>query len=167
MPRPQNDKEVTLSVLDRLIDADPRNNAGDEYRTRAQSVRELKNSVRRDLEWLLNTRRIAIEPDEELRELNKSAYMFGLPDFTAMSMANPKDQSKLMRTLQTTIKLFEPRLGSVRIQAMENNESLSRTLRFRIEGLLMMDPAPELVSFDTVLELTKGEYQVKGEANAG
>jgi hypothetical protein len=32
---------------------------------------------------------------------------------------------------------------------------------------LMMRPNPEQVSFDTVLELTSGQYQVKGEANAG
>jgi predicted component of type VI protein secretion system len=29
--------------------------------------------------------------------------------------------------------------------------------------MLKMDPAPERVSFDTVLELTKGEYAIKGE----
>jgi hypothetical protein len=29
-----------------------------------------------------------------------------------------------------------------------------------------MDPAPEHVSFDTVLQLTSGEYQVKGEPGA-
>jgi predicted component of type VI protein secretion system len=34
-------------------------------------------------------------------------------------------------------------------------------LRFRIEGLARIDPAPEQVTFDTVLELTSGEYQVK------
>jgi type VI secretion system protein ImpF len=35
-------------------------------------------------------------------------------------------------------------------------------LRFQIEGLLIMDPAPEHISFDTVLQLASGEYQVKG-----
>ena len=34
-------------------------------------------------------------------------------------------------------------------------------------GLLLMDPAPEHVSFDTVLELTTGDYVVKGDADAG
>jgi len=36
-------------------------------------------------------------------------------------------------------------------------------LRFQIQGLLRIDPAPERVTFDTVLELTSGEYQVKGD----
>jgi type VI secretion system protein ImpF len=36
-------------------------------------------------------------------------------------------------------------------------------LRFQIEALLKMDPAPEQVLFDTLLQLNSGEYQVKGE----
>jgi type VI secretion system protein ImpF len=40
-------------------------------------------------------------------------------------------------------------------------------LRFQIEGLLDMDPAPERISFDTVLQLSSGEYQVKGDPSAG
>jgi type VI secretion system protein ImpF len=35
-----------------------------------------------------------------------------------------------------------------------------------IEGLLRIDPSPEHVSFDTSLELTNGEYHVKGDAGA-
>jgi type VI secretion system protein ImpF len=52
----------------------------------------------------------------------------------------------------------------VRIVPLEETAHGTRTLRFRIEGLLIMDPAPEHVSFDTVLELTSGEYEVR---NAG
>ncbi|MBK9169573.1 MAG: type VI secretion system baseplate subunit TssE [Bryobacterales bacterium] len=166
MPRPSNESEVTQSIFDRLIDHDPRNNAGDEYRTRAQSVRDLKNAVRRDLEWLLNSRRVAIPPDERLKEVNRSLYVYGLPDFTALSLSDPRDHNKLMRNLQSIIQIFEPRLLNPHIATMESSDSHSRTLRFRIEGLLRMDPSPEHVSFDTVLELTSGEYEVKGDADA-
>jgi len=152
---------VTLSVLDRLID-----NTGDGPATlsRSESVRLLKDGLRRDLEWLLNTRRIAVPPDESLREVNKSLYIYGLPDFTAYALNSPKDQSKLVRFLQSTVKLFEPRLANVRIIPLESMAGKTRTLRFRIEGMLLMDPAPEHVSFDTVLELTSGGYEVQ---NAG
>ncbi len=77
---------------------------------------------------------------------------------------SPKDQSKLVRFLQSTVKLFEPRLANVRIIPLESMAGKTRTLRFRIEGMLLMDPAPEHVSFDTVLELTSGGYEVQ---NAG
>src|SRR5579862_6814953 len=161
MARPPADPAaaVTLSTLDRLIDGDP-GNSSEASPTRSQSVRQLKEALRRDLEWLLNTRRIAVPPDESLKELNRSVYVYGLPDFTAYSLKNPKDQAKLVRFLHTTVKLFEPRLANMRVVPLDEIAA-TRTLRFRIEGLLMMDPSPERVSFDTVLELTRGEYEVR------
>ena len=36
----------------------------------------------------------------------------------------------------------------------------------RSKALLDMDPAPELITFDTVLQLSSGEYQVGGEHGA-
>src|SRR5207302_1846366 len=54
------ERTVQWSVLDRLIDTDPHSPAEPSF-TWAQSVRELKRALRRDLEWLLNTRRI-VEP---------------------------------------------------------------------------------------------------------
>jgi type VI secretion system protein ImpF len=162
MPRASTDfaTAVTLSTLDRLIDEDPDTSA-EPYLSRSESVRKLKDSLRRDLEWLLNTRRIAVPPDESLDEVNRSLYVYGLPDFTAFSLSSPKDQAKLVRLLQATLKLFEPRLANVKIVPLEGDAKGTRTLHFRIEGLLIMDPAPEHVSFDTVLELTRGQYEVQ------
>jgi type VI secretion system protein ImpF len=154
---------VTLSTLDRLIDEDPTVSV-EVMATRSHSVRQLKEGVRRDLEWLLNTRRIAESPDESLKELNGSVYVFGLPDFTAYSLNSPKDRAKLVRVLHATVKTFEPRLANIRVVPLEEAIPGTRTLRFRIEGLLLMDPVPEHVFFDTVLELTSGEYEVR---NAG
>ena len=158
-----NNAAVTLSILDRLIDEDPRISV-EPIPSRTQSVRQLKDGLRRDLEWLLNTRRVAVPPEDSLKEVNQSLYVYGLPDFTHYGLNSPKDQVKLIRHLQTTVKIFEPRLANVRIVPQETLSGATRTLRFRIEGMLVMDPAPEHVSFDTVLELTSGGYEVR---NAG
>jgi type VI secretion system protein ImpF len=159
MARTRSDRASTLSVFERLIDYEPLNPKGTPL-THGQSVRQLRESVRRDLEWLLNTRLVAIPPDERLKELNRSAYVYGLPDFTAYSLSNPEDQNKLVRQLQTAIKNFEPRLARVRVAPLDDSALRTRTLRFRIEALLLMDPAPEHISFDTVLELSSGQYEV-------
>jgi len=58
------------------------------------------------------------------------------------------------------VKQFESRLANVRVLPVEETATGTRSLHFRIEGLLLMDPAPEHISFDTVLELTSGEYEV-------
>jgi type VI secretion system protein ImpF len=166
MARTPTDVAITLSVLDRLIDQDPRAST-EAPAPRAQSVRQLKAAVKRDLEWLLNSRRIADEPPESLHELTRSLYTYGLPDFSAYAIGSARDQTKLIRELQAAVKFFEPRLANVRIVPVELTTTGTRKVRFRIEGLLLMDPAPEHISFDTVLQLNNGEYQVKGEPDAG
>jgi type VI secretion system protein ImpF len=162
MARTDPDLAVGASLLDRLIDRDPRNPA-DPPSSRSQSVRQLKASLRRDLEWLLNTRRSPDAVPESYAELHRSLHNYGLPDATATSLSSPRARQRLLQHIEQTIDIFEPRLTGVRVRALENGASGMRVLRFQIEALLRMDPAPEQIRFDTVLQLTSGEYQVKGE----
>jgi type VI secretion system protein ImpF len=166
MVRGQGDVTVTLSILDRLIDWEPKNQV-EAPLSRAQSVRVMKNSVRRDLEWLLNSRSVAFDPDEALREVNRSLYVYGLPDFSSYAAASAADQAKLLREIQGAIKLFEPRLADLRIIPVEVPGSGLKEFKLRIEALLRMDPSPEPVSFDTVIELKSGVCRISGGANAG
>jgi type VI secretion system protein ImpF len=166
MARTPGDVTVTLSVLDRLIDREPKSQT-EAPLTRSQSVRILKAAVQRDLEWLLNTRRIFEEPDESLKEVNRSLYVYGLPDFSQYTMASAPDQAKLQRQLLAAIKTFEPRLANVRLVPVEVAESGIQQLRLRIEAMLLMDPAPEPVSFDTVIGLKSGNCRISGGPNAG
>jgi type VI secretion system protein ImpF len=74
---------------------------------------------------------------------------------------------RLVRQVETAVATFEPRLAGVKVTLVDGGgNTVDRLLRFQIEGLLKMDPAPEQVSFDTVLQLMSGEYQVKGEPGA-
>src|SRR5438105_9261786 len=155
-----DDVTVTQSVLDRLIDREP-NLASDPATTRAQSVRQLKASLRRDLEWLLNTRRNAEEAAAALAEVTRSLHNFGLPDFSRFG-DSIRDRNQLMLELESTVALFEPRLRDIRVTVLDAPASSrgTRLVHFQIEGMLQMDPTPEQVSFDTVLQLTSGEYQI-------
>jgi len=67
----------------------------------------------------------------------------------------------MVREMEAAIAIFEPRLKRAKVK-MEPIEGNSRSVQFVIEGMLCMDPAPEPVRFDTVLELGKCEYEVKG-----
>ncbi len=166
MARWAPEQTVTQSVLERLIDRDPEA-ASDPPPTRAQSVRQLKAALRRDLEWLLNTRRTPEEAGGEYEELAASLYNFGLPDVTTLSWSSIRDRNRLVRMIEQTVATFEPRITHLKVVPLESVAGSKHVLRFQIEGLLEMDPAPEHVSFDTVLQLSSGEYQVKGDANAG
>ena len=151
---------ITLSVLERLIDRDP-DTRSEIPLSRAQSLRELKLALKRDLEWLLNTRKTIDPAPESARETVRSVYHYGLADISSKSVLSSRDHSDLVREMEAAIATFEPRLKRAKVR-MEATEGNYRTLKFVIEGLLCMDPAPEPVRFDTVLELGKGEYEVKG-----
>jgi len=79
-------------------------------------------------------------------------------------MSTPAEQTRLLRRLEIAVKLFEPRLANIKVVPVEAGLITSRRLRLRIVGMLLIDPAPEHVTFDTVLELTSGQYEVQ---NAG
>src|ERR1700684_1001048 len=125
---------VTLSVLDRLIDKDPKNSSEIPL-TRAQSLRELKLALKRDLEWLLNTRRTIEPAPETARETVRSVYQYGFADISSKSVLSTRDHSDLIREMESAIAIFEPRLKRARVR-MEQVEGISyRALKFVIEGL--------------------------------
>jgi type VI secretion system protein ImpF len=165
MARSLGETTITVSVLDRLIDLEPGNRMENPL-SRSQSVRLLKNAVRRDLEWLLNTRRICDPPDEGLKELNRSAYTYGLPDLSSLTMAASGDRNKLVRQILASINLFEPRLANVRLVVVETPDSAKKDVRLRVEAMLRMDPVPEPISFDTVIELKSGNCRLTGGDDA-
>ena len=165
MAHKEPEQSATQSVLERLIDRDP-GSPSDAVSNHAQSVRQLKLSLRRDLEWLLNTRRTPEPAGASFQELSKSLINYGLPDVTAFSHEATGDRARLLRLLESTIGTFEPRLAGVKVTALEANRGAAHVMRFQIEGMLLMDPEPEHISFDTVLQLASGQYEVKGDTGA-
>ncbi len=166
MPRADADQPVTQPLIDRLIDREKdrdRDRMADPYRTRSASVKGLKTALRRDLEWLLNTRRNPYAAPESMPELSQSLYNYGLPDFSALSAEAPKDRQRLLIEIERTVALFEPRLRNIRVVFIDGSGTGPRALRFQIEGSLQMDPSPEHISFDGELQLASGEYQIRGE----
>ena len=154
MARSTSETLVTQSVLDRLMTVE------DWPANRAQSLRYFRDALKRDLEWLLNTRRPPIPALEDYDAAKASVINYGLPDITSLGLSSASDHRRLRVAIEESIRNFEPRLTDVRV-TLEGAETVNRRLRFHIEGSMKLDPAPEEVSFDTVLELTSGEYKVK------
>src|SRR5450432_2820606 len=102
MPRWEPDHTVEQSLLERLIDLEPRN-ATEQPATRTQSVRLLKASLRRDLEWLLNTRRTPDPAGPEYPEVAKSLHNYGLPDLNSLNWESVRDRSRLARVIEDVL----------------------------------------------------------------
>lgn len=150
---------ITPSIVDRLLDFEPKVST-EAPKSSSQSLRELKQSVRRDLEWLLNTRHTADKVPDGLEEVNKSIAVYGLPDFTGLSSKNADDRKSLINNIETALLIFEPRFMNLKV-ILEDLDSLERGVRFRIQAILRIEPTPEPVVFDTVLQMGSGEFKVK------
>jgi type VI secretion system protein ImpF len=167
MAKREIERTVQPSVLDRLTDDDPKSSA-DPRTTYAASLRQFKASVQRDLEWLLNTRRIPDVPPDDLEELNESLYTYGIPDITSMSRDSQETRFRLLQQVEDALRLFEPRLANVKVSIVEveGAEHQRRELRFVVEATLRLDPTPEQVVYDTVLHFSSGQIDVSGGRDA-
>jgi type VI secretion system protein ImpF len=155
----ESEIRITPSIVDRLLDFEPKVST-EAPKSRSQGLRELKQSVRRDLEWLLNTRHTADKVPEGLEEVNKSIAIYGLPDFTGLSSKNIDDRKSLIRSIETALRTFEPRFMNLKVTLVESNE-LERGVKFQIHAILRVEPTPEPVVFDTVLQVGSGEFKVE------
>lgn len=160
--RIERDQPLLPSVLDRLIDYDP--DAKSELpMSQAQVLAELRESVRRDLENLLNTPWRWHSWSPELRELNRSLVGYGIPDVAAENLGSATARQDFFRVVERAIRTFESRFSNVRVEPVENVNRLDRTMRFRVHAMLSAFPAPEPVIFDSALDPSTGNFQVKGE----
>jgi len=151
MARINKKKNLRASILDRLLDDEPEDTI-DIDTNKYHKLKNLRNSVRRDLENLLNTRFRVVAPAEEFIQLEQSLLNYGLPDLATINLLDMSKKLKFIEHLESTIKHFEPRFKSVKITFFENEETLDRTIRFRIDATLYADPYPEVIVFDSLLE---------------
>jgi type VI secretion system protein ImpF len=158
MTKIRKHQPLVPSILDRLLHETPE--GADAARSRSQVLREMKDSVRRDLENLLNTRIWCKEIPEGLSQLATSLVNYGIPDFTGTNMSRPSERQHLRETLEEIIRRYEPRFRTVRVVLLDPLDEYDRTLRFRIDGLLHAEPAPEPVIFDSQIDSVSATIQV-------
>lgn len=160
MARVDKKKKLRPSVLDRLIDNEPHNQAENDP-GQHQLLKQMRDSVRRDLETLLNTRYHIIAPPEEYAQLDKSLLNYGLPDLATVNIIDNKKRNEFTTRLEKILAEFEPRFKSVRVSYIDNKDNTDRTLRFRIDAEIYAEPLPETVVFDSVLESVTRTVSVK------
>ena len=149
-----------LPLLDRLIDDAP-DREQDASVSLAEAAALLRRSVRRDIEALLNARRRWRSWPEGYDELAVSPVGYGITDFAAGAFNDPAERDRLRAQIEQTIRRFEPRLAQVHVVLIDSDNTLDPTLRLRIEALLRVDPAPEPITFDTLVDPATAEVQVK------
>ncbi|TQV66914.1 type VI secretion system baseplate subunit TssE [Exilibacterium tricleocarpae] len=147
MAKIDKDKKLLSPILDRLL-------YGDRYGSSPQPhqvLRQLRESVRRDLEHLFNTRYRCIGAPPACEHLQTSLINFGLPDLSTVNLTAPQSRDEFCRQVEQTITNYEPRIKSVKVIGVTDADPEDPVIRFRIEALLHANPAPEVIVFDSAL----------------
>jgi type VI secretion system protein ImpF len=162
MPDLTPQERLQPSLLDRLTDDEP----GKRVESRDQrvlSLRRLREGVRRDLAWLLNTGHLASLEDLSAYPLvSHSVLNYGIPDLTGTSALNA-DVGELERALRQAIWDFEPRIlrSSVNVRALApDRQSGHSALTFIIEGDLWAQPLPLHLYLKTEIDLETSTVHV-------
>ncbi len=161
MARTDNNLPLIPSLLDRLFDDEPDVTVSDPLWARTRSAREIRESVRRDLEMLLNTVHTRTDLAASQSELAESVLTYGIPDLTMRPLDEVGEQEALCSLIRRAITLFEPRLRDVQVAVRPGNNRLSRAIQLQIDAVLKVDPLIERVAFDTLIESTGGNCVVK------
>jgi type VI secretion system protein ImpF len=129
---------------------------------RVMSLERLKQSVLRDLSWLLNTEYLeAVHALDGYPEVKASVLNYGIPSIVGLTITDLNDSMRggLAKTLRDAIIRFEPRLNpdSVVVHTHADKEQMDgRTLTFEIEAELTAEPAPLRLLLTSVVDLENG-----------
>ncbi|RJG06137.1 type VI secretion system baseplate subunit TssE [Noviherbaspirillum cavernae] len=147
------------TLFERLAD-DAFGDSADKQALRQITAEEVKESVARDLESLLNSRcAFSEETFKKYPESLHSIFSYGMGDFVGLSLASPADRNFICRSLERTIAIHERRLTEVRA-SLELDEGSTNRLRFVINALLIVHPSTEPVLFDALLQPSTLQYSV-------
>ncbi|AYA40065.1 GPW/gp25 family protein [Xenorhabdus nematophila] len=152
------------SLLDKLTDneSDKKHETTNNY---LLSHSALRQTVLRDLQWLLNS--INSESEQDLSafpEISRSVYNFGLAP-TAGKCISEIEWEDIQHRIITAIRIFEPRIMpdglEVNCISDANELILYNTLPIEIKGFLWCIPWPLEFLFHSHIDLENGYFTIK------
>jgi type VI secretion system protein len=115
-----------------------------------QDPKRMIDSIVRHLERILNTRQGSVQIAED----------YGIPDFTDLSSGFPDALRDLERTIRNTIQKYEPRLKSVRVKFIPQEET-ALAVSFQIVGRLILEEEKNPITFQSVMD-SDGKFTIRG-----
>jgi type VI secretion system protein ImpF len=151
------------ALLDRLTDDEP-DKTVEPREARVLSKRRLRESVLRDLAWLLNATQLeAVEGLAKAPFARRSVLNFGLPSLSGKT-ASSLDVMDLTRAIRDAILTFEPRIlpPSLEIRTLLDGGDLEHhnVIGIEIHGQLWAQPVPLEFLVRTDFDLETGKVRV-------
>lgn len=123
---------VGAPLFDRLVDLDP-SRQDENPPMRVLNLANFSNSVRRDVEDLLNTRRnLGVWREEH----GRTAMSYGAGDLTGLSSESPSVRARVVKEVAEALAAFEPRLTEVLVAAATPPPAARGPVGVRIEAQL-------------------------------
>lgn len=146
------------SILDRLIDRQPQH-AAEPVQDRFATAATVTESVLRDLENLFNARRRIRTISRTNRQAASSLLCYGTGDFICRNPRSYAVQGQIRSEIERLVQLFEPRLKNVTVR-LDPAAARERSLHFRIDAVLLGEPASTPITFDTCFDINSGTYSI-------
>jgi type VI secretion system protein ImpF len=153
--------EMTPTLLDRLMDRNPQSSR-EEAANDWEQARELRSALCRDLAVLLNTRRASEDFDGRYEEAGNSLLSFGITDFTSHNLKKGVQQEQLRKSIEQSIRRFEPRLDHVDV-TLQESEAGRPVVRFQVSAVLRTRNQ-DAVFFEATLHRDSRRFGVSGGA---
>lgn len=162
------------SLLDRLTDLEPQVSYESRER-RVISARALRDSVQRDIGWLLNASGLGEGSEAvDLPYVATSVLNYGLPHLAGRDVA-ALTTGALECLIRDALWAFEPRLAreSVQVKVVDDTKDRAKrtrgghVVRFEIEADMWSQPYPERLFLHTELDLEAGEASVCDASSRG
>jgi type VI secretion system protein ImpF len=157
------------SLLDRLTDNDPEKKQ-ESRDSRVLSPARLRECVRRDLAWLLNTTHLnATQNLDDHAEVARSVLNYGMPDLAGRT-ASGVNTAMLEQSIRKAILNFEPRLvaRTLRVKLFVDEKQMNRnSMSFDIEAELWAQPLPLRLFLRTAIDLEAGTIDVQDLGGKG
>jgi type VI secretion system protein ImpF len=151
------------SLLDILLDGRVRGRSdGPDASRRRMDLRQMRRAIERDIEMLLCTRQRHLVWPPSLDALFGSIVNYGIVDRSGTNLTSDRSKEELRRSIETTIKAFEPRLTNVTVRLVKPREGEDRRLRFQIEGQTRFDSEP--ITLNSTLDPVMRIFSVQSSA---
>ncbi len=151
------------SLLDRLTDDEP-GQRQESREKRVLSMQKLRQSVLRDVSWLLNADSLeAVENLDDYPEVAKSVVNYGIRNLIGNSVSE-SSLNDLEKGVRFAIQHFEPRIlaNSLNIQLISADDKMNRqVIVFDIEADLWAQPLPLHLYLRTEINKVTGDVNLR------
>lgn len=149
-------------LMDRLFDDEPRRQS-ESREEKVITVKRFREGVKRDIEWLLNSKSRFYDLEDDLSDVRDSVLNYGIRDFTGLSSEN-LSLSTLERVIRNSLTVYEPRLipNELNVKAVNASSELKKVnaLSFEISGKIWAEPLPQDFVLRTEISLETGLVSV-------